>query len=176
VLDRATRLITVSSSRLAFGGVAYEYANLVLHGMACSRARELGTELVALAVWDGRPGNGAGGTSSVVARWRSMGVPLYQVDLSTLPAAGETVPVVRDSPGERSLAPAPVAEPNTSVMVMLFADAADFSKLTEGQVPAFVEHVVGAVADLASEFVDICYGHPGVLDRAHAHAVKILGQ
>src|SRR5438132_1645656 len=37
------------------------------------------------------------------------------------------------------------------IMAILFADAVQFSKLTESQIPRFVEHFLGAIGKLAEE-------------------------
>ena len=87
VLERA-EVTTASHQRLAVGGISYDYANMFLHGLATLRAEHLDTELVALAVWDGRPGDGPGGTASTVARWQSQGLAVDVIDLlGTLAAA-----------------------------------------------------------------------------------------
>src|SRR5439155_13815100 len=58
VLERATQTVTASIGKIAFGSISYDYCNQVLDGLARVRAAELGTELVPLAVWDGRGGDG----------------------------------------------------------------------------------------------------------------------
>ena len=45
------------------GGVTYEYANALILGRAQMRAEQLQTDLVPLAVWDGKRGDGPGGTA-----------------------------------------------------------------------------------------------------------------
>lgn len=69
VLGRATRVITASKQHHGIGGVSYDYANQILLGLASIHARRLDTELAALAVWDGLPGDGGGGTASAIERW-----------------------------------------------------------------------------------------------------------
>ena len=41
---------------------------------------------------------------------------------------------------------------NSRIVSVLFADAVGFSKLTEPEVPRFVQHFLGAIADLSDEF------------------------
>jgi hypothetical protein len=84
VLKRAAQVVTVSSQKMAGGGVSYDYANLVLHGLSSVRAGELQTELVALAVWDGKRGDGPGGTATTVERWRQLGVRVELIELDAL--------------------------------------------------------------------------------------------
>ena len=53
-VDRAGRVREVSSHKMGGGGVSYDYANRVLHGLASTHARQIGVDLRHLAVWDGR--------------------------------------------------------------------------------------------------------------------------
>lgn len=68
--------------------LAFDYGNRLLFGAACQRAQQLGSEVRLLAVWDGRPGDGAGGTADYIRLARESGRP---VDVINLPAAAETV-------------------------------------------------------------------------------------
>lgn len=147
-LEHATRTVIASDQKTESGSVSYDYANLVLHGLAAVRARELGTGLVALAVWDGKAGDGPGGTADAVARWRKLQVPVYRVDLSDLPAwESGTPPVLREPAAHRrEQVDLSCSIEKTCVMALLFADVVNFSKLREEQVPRFVEHYLGAVA------------------------------
>src|SRR4029079_11298823 len=90
VVSKAARVVTASPERLEVGGVSYEFCNEILLGLATIRARQLETELVPLAVWNGETGDGPGGASSVVQAWRSLGLEPRIVDL---PAAGHPPPV-----------------------------------------------------------------------------------
>jgi class 3 adenylate cyclase len=57
---------------------------------------------------------------------------------------------VAPSSGEESPEPSSAAEPPTApkIMAILFADAVNFSKLTEREIPRFIEHFLGAIGDL----------------------------
>src|ERR1700731_596033 len=72
VLERATSVITASPQKLEIGGVAYEFCNQLLLGLATIRARQLDTALIPMAVWDEMSGDGPGGTASVVEKWRKL--------------------------------------------------------------------------------------------------------
>ncbi len=146
VLGRATQVVQASGEKMQGSNVSYDYANLMLHGLASVRASELETPLLAFAVWDGREGDGPGGTASVMRRWHGLGLPVARVDLAAAPApelniVSAPAPFVPVPPGE-------LVESDTRVMAMLFADAVNYSKLTEEQVPRFVQHFLGAIADL----------------------------
>jgi class 3 adenylate cyclase len=146
VLGRATQVVQASGEKMQGSNVSYDYANLMLHGLASVRASELETALQALAVWDGREGDGPGGTASVMRRWHGLGLPVSWVDLATGPA-GELL-IVSGLPSSVPAPPSQPVESDTRVMAMLFADAVNYSKLMEEQVPRFVQHFLGAIADL----------------------------
>ena len=114
--------------------------------MATIRARQLDSSTLGLAVWDKSHGDGEGGTETAVMRWRQRGI---QIELLNPVSLG------RGEQGRRRPNPA-VAQTQrkehargVKVMTLLFADAVGFSKLTEFQVPLFVEHVLGSIARLA---------------------------
>ncbi len=141
--------VVVASDHPAEGSLSgFEYANLILTGTGRLRAQVLGTSLVGLAVWDGSPARGRGGTADVVRLWRDRGLTVEHVEV----AASEHL-----EPGESGPlphAPAP-PEPATAgdalrheIKAMLFADAVGYSKLTENQIPIFIRHFLGAVGAL----------------------------
>jgi hypothetical protein len=57
-------------------GIAFGYGNSVLFGTAFMKSKEFYAELRAFCVWDGRIGDGPGGTADCVASWRSHGIPI----------------------------------------------------------------------------------------------------
>ncbi len=144
VLKNAAQVVYASSQKMQAGSVSYDYANLVLHGLASVRASELETRPLGLVVWNGEKGDGPGGTASVVARWDALGVPVSRVDLSVLPEPiPDRLPVIKEPPGSVKATLALPMDSETQVMAMLFADAVNFSKLTEEEVPRFVQEFWG---------------------------------
>jgi hypothetical protein len=154
-LLESARVVYASASRPLGGSVAYDYANHLVHGLGLVRARELETELLALAVWDGAPGDGLGGTASAVAQWQRHGLAVEYVDLAA--ASDVAPPPVR--PAVRGAAPAALSSGDAAgtdaVMALLFADAVGFSKLTDPEVPLFVEHCLGLVAKLVEDYAEV---------------------
>jgi class 3 adenylate cyclase len=150
-LMSSARVVVASSSRPLHGGVAYDYANHLIHGLGLVRANELETELLALAVWDAQEGDGAGGTASAVRNWQQHGVAVHHVRLD----AAEDGPLeVLPAPPAASAAMAPPADESSAdvVMALLFADAVGFSRLSDVEVPLFVESCLGLVARLAEQY------------------------
>jgi hypothetical protein len=80
VLKDASEVQTASGAPQEWGGIVFEYANLILLGLAVLKSRALDTELIGLAVWDGKEaGDGAGGTASTVAAWMKRNVRLEKI-------------------------------------------------------------------------------------------------
>jgi len=155
VLERAARVITASTQKLEIGGVSYEFCNELLLGLAAIRARQLDAALIPLAVWDGMAGDGPGGAASVVRIWRSSGYEPEIVDLAKICRGSGPLPSGRQRrPLQERHHPveAPLQSFASRVVAMLFADAVGFSKLTEPEVPRFVQHFLGAIAELSEKF------------------------
>jgi class 3 adenylate cyclase len=150
-LERAADVITASDQRMPGAAMSYEFGFLLLDGTAAVRAEELDTELVCFAVWDGQGGDGPGGTAASVEHWRRLGRHIEIVDLAALRArhppamTGPSPPADLEAPGER-----PSSGFEAQLVGLLFADVAGFSKLTEEQIPRFVEHYLGRVAQVLS--------------------------
>ncbi len=84
VLDEATEVVTASEQPLGSGAASFEYGFRWLDGAAAVKADELETELVALALWDGLPGDGPGGTAASIEHWRRLGRRIEIVDLPSV--------------------------------------------------------------------------------------------
>ncbi|MEZ5319192.1 MAG: adenylate/guanylate cyclase domain-containing protein [Vicinamibacterales bacterium] len=161
-LARASDVVIASDHPTGSGGAAFEYAFRLLDGAAGVRADELDTDLVCLAVWDGRPGDGPGGTATAVGHWRAHGRTVDVIDVAALardaapagvsatrpastagtapPAAGATRPSIGTAPARHAGAFDP------RIVALLFADVAGFSRLDDAELPRFVEHYLGLVA------------------------------
>ena len=148
LLCEASEVVVASGERVGAGGVFYDYANRLLLGLAAIRARQLETELVGLAVWDGKPEYVPGGTADTVRFWRSSGLNVAIVDPTGLgdepmPRPGVSPPLDSDRPAT----PPPDTEAiKQRIVAFLFADATGFSRLTEHQIPIFVDRFFGLVS------------------------------
>ena len=134
--------------------LAYEFANRILHGVATIRAQQLETKLIPLAVWDGRTGDGRSGTAGTVQRWQELGLAVEIIDLGEVlrrecPDLGSSSSGARTAPQRRKQS---TPESNSEILALLFADAEGFSKLSDDEVPRFVEHFLGLVGQLISRF------------------------
>jgi len=154
VLSRATRVVLASEHRSSGDPVAYEYSNLLQDGLAVLRTRVLDAELVPMAVWDGRPGDGPGGTASLVEHWLRQGRRPELIDLSvflteplTLEAAAQEPPKASATVTDADLSPLP-----QEIRAMLFADVVGYSLLPEEQIPSFMQHFMGAMQTFLADF------------------------
>jgi len=146
-LARAAEVVLASDHPIG-GGMSYEYGFQLLDGAARIKADELETDLVCLALWDGQSGDGPGGTSSSVEHWRRAGRSIEIIDLAAIRGQvgqGGQAGQVGQEGRERREGRSPPFE--TEIVGLLFADAKGFSSLTESEIPLFVEHFLGTVAD-----------------------------
>lgn len=153
LLTKANEVIICSNHNLENSQVLYEYANSVVHGLGKMRAELLDTELVHLAVWDGQPGDGAGGTAWTIKTWQAWGYDVEIINLESMKQAS-----VVDNPLSNDCQPQinnnQISSNNgesREVMALLFADVVKYSNLTEDQIPRYVEYFLGAVAELEAK-------------------------
>ncbi|MGE0356404.1 MAG: tetratricopeptide repeat-containing protein [Burkholderiales bacterium] len=137
--------VTVASDHRASGSTAtFEYANLILTGLATLRGQMLDTPVRAVAAWDrGAPG-AAGGAASVVSLWEARGLAIDHVGLETLRGAAAPAPAPAAKTPEAS-----AAGIRHELRAMLFADAVGYSRMSEDQIPRYISGFLGAVAALA---------------------------
>ena len=155
VLARVARVIMVSTQRLEIGGVSYDFCNDTLLGLAAIHAQQLDTPLVPLAVWDGTPGDGPGGAASAVQNWQNLGYKPEIINLKTISAGRARLGRADEIYGSAEPRAAEAGTPSgfaSRIVAMLFADAVGFSKLAEPEVPRFVQHFLGAIAQLSEIF------------------------
>ena len=140
--------VTVTSDHRASGSTAtFEYANLVMTGLARLRAELLDTSLIGFAVWDPVANGLPGGAASMVGAWRERGIVVDELLLSDLRTRLDARAAIARSV-ELPRAGGPQDGHTHAIKALLFADAVGFSKLTEDQIPRYVEGFLGAVAGL----------------------------
>jgi class 3 adenylate cyclase len=114
------------------------------------RADQLDTRLIPLAVWDGREGDGRGGTADVVRRWQALGCAPEIIDLAAMlrQHCPGSAPVARPLPRK---SPRAAKSLPREIKAMLFADVVKFSQIPEEHFPHFTKHFLGSVARLVKE-------------------------
>lgn len=152
---RSARVSTVSTHRVGTMAVSYDYANQVLLGLARDQARQLDAPLLPLAVWDGRPGHGPGGTASAVAQWVAHDLPFDWLDLDH-ERRGPLRIVRREPAAFRGFlsghTTADSRSPDTAVRSMLFADVSGFSRLTDDETRYFIGYFPDLVATIVARW------------------------
>ncbi|MEM7407055.1 MAG: adenylate/guanylate cyclase domain-containing protein [Pseudomonadota bacterium] len=157
-LGRATDVITVAPNQLLEGGTSYLYATQVLRGLAQAHAERTDAELHGLAVFDGKVGDGAGGTASILNVWSRLARPtreraspvmdLHIIDVDALRTGkrprwhGETAPRIR----VRNAATSKDTGDRMQIRSMMFGDVKGFGGLKEEYMPLFVDEFLGLVA------------------------------
>jgi class 3 adenylate cyclase/tetratricopeptide (TPR) repeat protein len=148
-LTKSRNPIIASPQRVRLQSVTYDYANILLHGLAKIRADQLETRLIPLAVWNRQEGDGQGGTADVVRRWRALGCEPAIVDLDALLRAHQTRTKKAAPAASRISRGAPVLP--RGIKYMLFADVVKFSRIPEESFPHYVKHFLGGVARLTGD-------------------------
>ena len=150
VLGRAKSLTIASPCKTDDLGLAYDYSNMVLLGLALMKKRELEGEIAALTVWDGRPGDGFGGTFSNIDRWNGLGLSVEIVHpLEDLPVVSQGQSAERGPAGATD--PVPSSSGGFSrpeVRALMFADLAGYTRLSESGIIDYVRCFMGSVRDL----------------------------
>ena len=138
--------VTITSDHYASQSTStFEYANLVLTGMGALRAQMLDTQVRGLAVSDFSDPGSAGGSASIVQLWERLVMPIDHIALHEL----RIDPTPPSAPRDRAEPEAPLRTVRHEMRSMLFADAVGYSKLSEDQIPGYIEGFLGAVADLS---------------------------
>jgi class 3 adenylate cyclase len=155
VLSHAREVIIASDHKPKDDAISYEYSNRLLHGLASMRAHQLQTTLVPLAVWDGQPGDGHGGTAHTVSYWRHWDDEVDIVELEPL-LAKHCPDLARLRQERLRQVASPIlnlrpTEPQRDICALLFADVVHFTDLQEDQVLQFSKKFLGAIAQLSSQ-------------------------
>lgn len=125
-------------------GIAFEFCNHCINGFAMQRARVLGAEIVPLAVWDGRAGDGVGGAQSFVEFWRNLGHDNFWTALHSDQSTRRTKPPTMRRPSREFN----VGGGQLVMKTMLFADVVGYSKIPEAQIRSFPVAFLGPIASL----------------------------
>ncbi|HZK90336.1 MAG TPA: adenylate/guanylate cyclase domain-containing protein [Stellaceae bacterium] len=136
-LAAATSVRYATRDRYLGDDQLYAYCGQLAMGLALLRARYLATEAEQVAVWDGRAPIGPAGAAVDIANWRHSGSPSTRID------SGSTL---------RAASPAQPSGARRRTRAMLFGDMHGFSKLTDSQLPSFVETVLGVFAGVIARY------------------------
>src|SRR5258707_7742979 len=151
VLDSAKSVEEASSHHPADNSVAYWYASRLLSCRALLQAQQLNLDLVALAVWNGKPGFGRGGTASFIEFWnRDFHKPLGQtkpkLEIIRLDSLLRDQGPIQEITVEPAIYPDSAAGTDSNVQrdfrAILVGNVVGFETLTEEQLPLFCQRFV----------------------------------
>jgi class 3 adenylate cyclase len=149
ILENAASVRILNEKGDPDDGAAYDFCNRVLAGSAILKSQFLGMDITPILLWDGKRGDGGGGTESVRNYWRHAihheveVVPMDQI-LATALANGLALP--KPAPKPASPATGPADRTPQEIRAMLFADTVGFSRWPEQCVPQFIREFLGRVA------------------------------
>jgi class 3 adenylate cyclase len=133
-------------------GLGFEYCNCCINGIALQRARVLGAAVRPLALWDGQPGDGRGGTEGFVAFWQRrqaspeiIGLPADSAPLTA------SMPALAGARSRRELHEVTASRGQPAIKTILFADVAGYSGITEAQIENFAPQFLGTVSTLIAQ-------------------------
>jgi hypothetical protein len=144
-LARASRVVFATEEAYLGDDALFDFAALLLEGLAALRAAQLETTPSLLCVIDAASSGGLGGTHASFERWaRRLGAPQV-IDLRALreradPADDAAAPATSDR------APAYADGPKRTLKTLLFADVAGYSRLHDAQAPLFQTRFLEIVA------------------------------
>ena len=142
VLAQANSIIYANDYPALDNTVLLEFTSLILDGAAKLRSQVYDTDLTALAVWDGQADDKPGETYAMLQHWKQFN---RQIEIVDMPVIETNNPVV--VPNISTVAPEIMLDFPQEIRVMFFADVVGFSKLTERDVPFFVQEFVGHIAN-----------------------------
>lgn len=149
-LARATRVIFATEEAYLDDDVLFDYAAMLVEGLATLRAEQLEITPSLLCVIDAGAQGSVGGTHASFDRWsRNVGAPQV-IDLCELRArAGRDGKAAMDAPAVAAArkAAAGIDRPHRVLKALLFADFAGFSRLHDAFAPLFQTRFLELVAN-----------------------------
>jgi class 3 adenylate cyclase len=138
-LQKATSIRYATEDRYLGDDQLFSYCSQLAMGLALLHARHLSASAEQFVVWDGKPPAGSAGTAVDMLNWRRTGMPQLEVRVGD----GFEPP------------PQPPASPRgieRRTRAMLFGDVHGFSRLTDEQLPRFIEMFLGCFAQVIERY------------------------
>ncbi len=156
LLDNAASIRILNEEGDPNDDAAFDYCNRVLAGAAILKSQFLGMDIAPILLWDGKPGDGGGGTESVRHYWEhaiSGKVEILPMDriLADALARGLSLPKLEST--TKSQIKAISKRTPQEIRAMLFTDVVQFSKWPENSIPNFIHEFFGRVA-VINEYCD----------------------
>lgn len=142
-LEKASDVLFVTPDHYLGDDSLFGYATQFALGLARQQADWLQTDAIQIAVSDGRSGPSArAGTSHDMTLAAAAGFRQHIISVTS------SLPVEQPSSHGKTASERSGRVPTT----MIFGDLKGFSKLSDGQMPAFVEEVLGTMATCLQDF------------------------
>jgi class 3 adenylate cyclase len=124
----------------------FAYASRLAMGLAIVRAQQLCSEVLQLAVWDGQESKERAGTFADIQVWRG-----HNLKTVTIGSEGNLPPNLSGAEQQRQ----PFRSlPPRKVRAIMFGDFHGFSRLNDGQMLTFYDHVMDRVASVLDKYTN----------------------
>ena len=146
-LAKAASLTSATRTEYVHDDGQFSYGALLAMGLAQLRAGQISTEAVQIAVWDGQPARGLSGAAVDVATWRGLGLRTSVIDPGPI-----------DRAIERSEPPADLNASTRVVRAIIFSHYRGYARLAEASIPAFIQEIMGRIAEVLNRRGDAVRG------------------
>lgn len=144
-LEAAADIVEVTTDRRILSEFNLNHASEVAMGMARMRASVLASTPAQLLVFDGEAGNSASGTARDAAVWRQSGLPQHILRFERS-VRSASLPVIAEDAEHDGF--------NLVVRAMLFLDIRGSTSVPDDRIPAFVQKVLGRLAEVCESGPD----------------------
>jgi len=146
-LSKAATVETATPGGYGSDNLLFTYTNRILAGKAILRSELLDTTPILLACWDGRRVRDRGGTSEVIEAWSRLGLPRRIIDIGVHRGKASLGAVLRSLVPARAHSAAEMPRGiRRQTVSILFADLVGYSRLSEDQIPYYIEGFLGSIA------------------------------
>lgn len=148
VLGKVSQVYFATEDQYLGDDSLFNYCSQLAMGQAILRSQLLETEVLQIAVWDGRPPTGIAGTAVDLLSWNKLGFPQKIIKLNNF-----IDPLPNFFKDYSSLSVSDERLKGHRVLrAILFGDIKGFSKLKEAHIIAFVQEILGIFGKVLDSF------------------------
>ncbi|HEX3535837.1 MAG TPA: adenylate/guanylate cyclase domain-containing protein [Stellaceae bacterium] len=134
-MSRASTVRYATEDRYLGDDQLFGYCSQLAMGLALLRATHVSAAVEQIAIWDGKPATGPAGTAIDVAAWQRTGMPQKIISVGT-----GFDPAAYPAEAQRGM--------ERRTRAMLFGDIHGFSRLTDEQLPRFIDVILACLAEV----------------------------
>lgn len=138
-LEKATTVRYATEDRHLGDDQLFGYCSELAMGLALLHARHLSTTAEQIVVWDGKPPSGSAGTAVDMLNWRRTGMAQR-----VIPVGDGFQPPTQPPVSPRAI--------ERRTRAMLFGDVKGFSRLSDEQLPRFIDMFLGCFAEVVEDY------------------------